>query len=410
MIHVIGLGVGPADPPPDAMSLIRGSAMVAGGTRILDRLGIEERRRICFTRADEFAAHIRAHAAWGDVCVVADGDPLLFGIGTTLLRFFPAQDLNFRPNVSAMQAACARFGLPWAHCVPLSMHGRSDLAPLFAALARGSLVAVYTDPEHDPGRLAQALMERGVQGWRMHVAEALGLPEERLSSLDLDRAAAQSWHPLNLVLFERMSPPPLDLCLGLDDSLLAHDQELITKQPVRALALSLLRLAPDSTLWDLGAGSGAVSLEAARLVPYGRIIAVERHPSRLQHIRENILRTGAWLVEPVCADVGEFLARESSQTTMTPSSPTRIFLGGGATHHTLSRCCDLLHPGGYMVVSAVLLSTLVMTRSLLSERGWPCTIHQIAHNKSVPLGKDLRFVPSNPVFLVETHKHQAMHE
>lgn len=398
MIHVLGLGLCPAHRSPEILDLIRAADLVAGGRKLLDELHIEEERRLALASLDEFAACIRDRAQSGNVCVLADGDPLLFGIGASLLRFFAPHELTFHPNVSALQTACARIGLPWHDCKIVSLHGRSDLAPLFASLTHEHLVALYTDRQHSPDAIAELLLQRGVKGWRMHVAENLCGAEEKLTTLTLAEAAQRRWHALNLVLLERTENPPLTLELGLDENALAHAEGLMTKQPVRAFALSLLRLAPDSALWDLGAGSGAVSLEAARLLSKGQVVAVERQPERARHIKENVARTGAWLVEVVQASLEEFLEEGTSP------SPTHIFLGGGASTPIITQCAALLSPGGRLVVAAVLLSTLETARAVISQLGWPLTVHQLMHHASSPLGSDLRLVPSNPVFLLETQK------
>lgn len=398
MIHVLGLGLCPAHRSPGMLDLIRSADLVAGGRRLLDELDIEECRRLPLGSLEEFAARIQSQAENGLVCVLADGDPLLYGIGASLLRFFAPRELTFHPNVSALQAACARFGLPWHDCRTLSLHGRDDQTPLFAALTHGSLAALYTDHRHSPDAIARLLLERGVTGWRMHVAEALGGPEEQLTTIELAEAAQRSWHTLNIVLLERATAPALALELGLDENALTHDDGLMSKQPVRAFALSLLRLPPDATLWDLGAGSGAVSLEAARLLGRGRVVAVERRAERVRHIKENVGRTGAWLTEVVQASLEEFLEEGKYAT------PTHIFLGGGASDPVLFRCADLLAPGGRLVVAAVLLSTLETARAVFSRLDWPLTVHQLMHHASSPLGGDVRLVPSNPVFLLETQK------
>lgn len=424
MIHVLGLGLCPAHRSPEILDLIRSADLVAGGRRLLDELEIEENRRLPLGSLDEFAARIQSRAQDGVVCVLADGDPLLYGIGASLLRFFAPHELSFHPNVSALQTACARFGLPWHDCKIVSLHGRSDLAPLFAALTHECLVALYTDQHHSPDAIAKLLLQRGVTGWRMHVAESLCGTEEKLTTLTLTEAAQRRWHALNLVLLERTENPLLALELGLDENALAHAEDLMTKQPVRAFALSLLRLEPGSTMWDLGAGSGAVSLEAARLLHRGQVVAVERQAGRVEHIKENLARTGAWLVEVVQASLEEFLGNRSYGTPGTYSKagttqvgraacpehashsslPTHIFLGGGASAEVLTQCAALLSPGGRMVVAAVLLSTLETARAVFSRLGWPLTVHQLMHHASAPLGGDVRLVPSNPVFLLETQK------
>lgn len=425
MIHVLGLGLCPSHRSPEILNLIRSADLIAGGRRLLDELEIEEGRRLPLGPLDEFAARIQDRAEDGVVCVLADGDPLLYGIGASLLRFFAPRELTFHPNVSALQTACARFGLPWHDCRALSLHGRDDQTPLFAALTHGNLAVLYTDNRNSPDAIARLLLERGVTGWRMHVAEGLCGPQEKLTTIALPEAAQRSWHKLNIILLERIKAPELPLELGLDENALAHAGALMTKQPVRAFALSLLRLHPDAALWDLGAGSGAVSLEAARLLSRGRVVAVERQPERVEHIRENVKRTGAWLVEVEQSSLEEFLGngehgsyekagqaqaggvpgpQHESHSSQDSHSPTHIFLGGGASAPVLARCAALLAPGGRMVVAAVLLSTLETARAVLNRLGWPLTVHQLMHHASSPLGGDLRLVPSNPVFLLETQK------
>ena len=445
MIHVIGMGLAREHRSPRIMELIRKADLVASGRRLLDELEIPEERRLPLTGMDAFAADIRARAEGASVCVLADGDPLLYGLGASLLRYFAPGELTFHPNVSALQTACARFGLPWHDCRAMSLHGRSDRTPLFASLTHDNMVALYTDHRHSPDVIAGLLLERGVTGWRMNVAEALGGPEEKLSTLTLTEAAQSTWHALNIVVLERTALPTLPLRLGLDEDALDHSDGLMTKQPVRAFALSLLRLPPDAIMWDLGAGSGAVSLEAARLLGKGRVVAVERQAERVRHIRENVERTGAWLLEVVHSSLEEFLGNGNfgdyrsyrtygshgtyekaaeaqdghaaclEHTSYRPhmshssysshsSAPTHIFLGGGASAPVLGQCAALLSSGGRMVIAAVLLSTLETVRTVFHELDWPLKVHQLMHHAGSPLAGDLRLTPSNPVFLLETQK------
>lgn len=410
MIHIIGLGLKSEHISPEAEQIIRKAALVGGGSRLLERLGIPPEQRLPFTTVVDFVAQLQNHSenfTQGDnpLCVIADGDPLLFSIGATLLRYFPTEKLVFHPNISAMQTACARFGLPWHDCRMISLHGRDNPAPLFAALTHEKLVAVYTGPGCTPADIARLATQRGVTGWRMHVAEALEQGTEHLETLRLDQAAHRTWQEPNIVLLERTAKPPLFLCQGLPENDLAHREGLMTKLPVRATALSLLRLEPHNIFWDLGAGSGAVSLEAARLITRGQIAAVEKNETRLQHIRTNIERTGAWMVEPVLAAMEDFLvARKTSDA----ARPDRIFLGGGVTLEVLEKCGALLAPDGRLVATAVLFSTLDTLRRWLEALGWEFSIHQLMHHQSRPLGRDLRLTPANPVFLVEAQKPDTL--
>lgn len=404
MIHVVGLGLEPAHVSAPYRRLIAEARVVGGGTRLLDALNIEPTRRLPLTTIEAFASRLHAFASSDTACVLADGDPLLFGIGASLLRFFPRHALAFHPNISAMQMLAARVGLPWHACAITSLHGRKDFSPVFAALTHFRLVAVYTDHHRTPAILAEVLHARGVNGWRLHVAEALGQSRERLFSGSVEDVRAQTWGPLTMVLLERVADPPLPLTLGLRTEDLARDQDLVTKQPVRAMIQSCLRLTPQSVLWDLGAGSGAVSLESATLIRDGRILAVERDARRVRDITVNIARTGAWMVDTRHDSIESFLATHAAAAT-DPSAPSHLFFGGGATPENLRMARTLLCPGGRMVIAAVLLSTLENARHALQD--WPLTIHQLCHHHASPLGKDLRLVPSNPVFLLETQKPHA---
>lgn len=397
LLDVLGLGLVLDQLSREARTLLNQADIVAGGTRLLDALDIDPCRRLAFTTAEDFAERLGVLKQSKKICVVADGDPLIWGLGATLLRFFPRHELRFHPEISALQMAAARLGLPWADWALVSLHGRENLAPLFAALTHHRKVAVCTDPRHDPAFLARALVERGVRGWTMHVAEALCQPQEQVHSFGPDKlelAKKNTWHPLTLVVLEQTTAPDEVLTLGLGTNALLHDQGLITKQPVRALALSCLNLTPDARFWDLGAGSGAISLEAAALVRSGEIVAVERVPRRMEHIRKNLARFGAWMVRPVLADIETCIRTEES-------APTHIFFGGGATPETLGLAMEALAPGGRMVIAAVLFSTLELVRKTLS---WPMEIHQLYHAQAQALGPDLRLVPDNPVFLIATTK------
>lgn len=397
MIHVLGLGIDSTPLGLEATHILEQSQVIAGASSLLDQMHIPAHKRLPLTTLDEFAAQIRALAQNQQVCVLAHGDPLLYGLGSSLLKFFKPEELVFHPHISALQSACACFGLPWHDLAIISVHGRTNLAPLFAALTRTKLVGVFTDPKHSPAYLAQSLLDRQVQGWRMHVAENLGTPQKRCTTWTLKDVLGQDF-AMNIVILERTEKPDQELCPGVDEKLLEHADGLITKRAVRVLALSLLRLSRISVLWDLGAGSGAMSIDAAFCLTHGQIVAVEGKLERVAQIQNNLQRFGAWNVQVVHNTLARFLA------TPPKLAPTHVFVGGGATPETINQVCHYLGPGGRLVITAILFSTLEKTKNTLKTLGWPVTIHQIMHHQSAPLGKDLRLVPQNPVFILETQK------
>lgn len=331
------------------------------------------------------------------VVVLADGDPLFFGIGRRLVEALGPDKVRIHPGITALQAAAARLKIPWEDIPAVSLHGRADWTPLFAALPRRSRVAVYTDATNTPAAIARRLLERGAEAFAMHVLENLHEHDERMGRYSLIEAASLTFSPLNLVILECERAPELPLRLGLPDEILSPDG-LITKAPVRAASLAALALPMGGTLWDLGAGSGAVSIEAAALMERGRILAVERDAGRMERIRANIRRTHAFSVEPVLGDMAEVIPNLPD--------PDRIFFGGGLSRdtHPLELACARLVPGGILVANLVLLDGLSRAKASLVSLGWETEVTQLACCRSRPLVGDMRLEGMNPVFILRAMK------
>ena len=216
-----------------------------------------------------------------------------------------------------------------------------------------------------------------------------------------------------------ITEPPLAMPgLGLPDDLYRHAAGLITKWPVRAAAIAALRLFPDATLWDLGAGCGAVGIEAASLLTRGQVLAVEKNPERAAMIAENAARLHAFNVETVLGEMPGCLENLPS--------PDRIFIGGGlgpgpdqadrgvkaqrprsrkvGGDAVLREAVKRLIPGGRLVVAAVLLSTLESARRALTDGGLTVAVDQIQVATGAPLAGDTQLKAHNPVFLIRADK------
>ena len=333
------------------------------------------------------------------VVMLADGDPLLFGIGATLVRLLGQDAVRLLPAVSSLQQACARLALPWHRVICLSLHGRDDLGPLNAAVSKNAPLCVLTDSRMTPDFLTRHLLDRGVDWFRAHVFERMGAPDEICHNLDMAQAASTSFGPAcTLVLVP--ADTPRRARLGLEAHELAVDRGLISKKPVRAAALALLRIEPHHVVWDVGAGSGAVALEAAVLAHEGRVIAVERSVGRAMSIQENRRRFGVAILDVRLGEAPECL-------TSLPD-PHRVFIGGGLSgedgEDILGHVCLRLPVGGRVVASCVLLDTLCLCRNFFERLGWPVEICQIQASEGRELGGDVHLAAMNPVFLLTAQK------
>jgi len=395
-MHVIGLPMDPSDISLSVARLIMAAGVIAGGRRQLGHFPDAPGRRIEIAAPlDSCLERIKAaHEAGEKVVVVCGGDALYFGLGRRLLEVFGSEKLIFHPAPTAPQTLASRLKLPFENIPSVSLHGRSDFAPLFAALARQRRVFVYTDRVNTPARVAEALLARGVGAARLWIAEDLGAASETVTLQSPDEAVRGTFSELCVLLVDLQQPPLAPSGLGLPDDLYLHEAGLITKWPVRAAAIAALRLFPDSTLWDLGAGCGAVGIEAASLLPRGHVVAVEKNPLRAAMIAENAARLHAFQVETVLGDMPGCLAGLPN--------PDRIFIGGGlgSGDEVLREAVRRLAPGGRIVVAAVLLSTLESARRALSELGLAVAVDQIQVATGAPLAGDTQLKAHNPVFLI----------
>jgi precorrin-6Y C5,15-methyltransferase (decarboxylating) len=294
-------------------------------------------------------------------------------------------------------AAFCRINIPWHDARIVSLHGRKRTDAAFAALVKNQKVALLTDPNYTPAHLAERMCRFGLIDFRLCVFEQLGLPGERFAWYTPEEAAGKSFTSPNLVVCIAGSSNAHEegpLYLGMPDSRFEHQNGLITKSEVRAVALAKLCLHPHHVLWDLGAGSGSVSIEASLLVRTGRIIAVEKHSDRVRQIRENKRRFRAFNVEIVQAVLPDGLADLPA--------PDRVFIGGGGRDldKIIASAGSNLRPGGRMVVNTVLLESMDAVRNTLRVLDYKSEVVQVQVNASREMPGGLRLAAHNPVWIV----------
>lgn len=328
----------------------------------------------------------------GDVTVLASGDPLFFGIGRKLIDVFPEIEMRISPALSSMQLAFSRFQLPWDDAHFVSLHGRS-LENLTPRLLRWPKVFVLTDRQNSPDTIARQLLtecgKENTTGIEIHVGEHLGFATERLVSGSLEEISTKSFvDPNVMILVNRTPSRAAEPIFGLQESEICHSRGLITKNEVRTASIHSLRLPREGVLWDVGAGSGSVGLEVARLFPGIRVFAIEKEEEQWQHIETNRKRFAAWNLELV-----KGMAPVALHSL---PHPTRIFVGGsgGNLEEILDLCVARLLPGGVVVVNAVIESTAAQAPEILYGQGLHVEIRELAVQRySYPEGERQQYNP-----------------
>ncbi|HEY7745998.1 MAG TPA: precorrin-6y C5,15-methyltransferase (decarboxylating) subunit CbiE, partial [Desulfuromonadales bacterium] len=332
--------------------------------------------------------------------VLASGDPLFFGIGRYLLRNLPEEELEFVPNVSSVQYAFAKIKEPWDDAVFVSAHGRG-LKGAVDRIVANDKAAVLTDEENTPKAIAAELIERGRDGYAAWLCENLGTAEERIVATDVKGLLEIEAAPLNVLILIKEYEAGGDEyvpTLGIPDEEFASIKKLITKEEIRVVTLAKLKLRHDMTLWDLGAGSGSVSIEADHLLPNGRIFAVERNPQCIEFIKENLNRFNARHVTLVEGEAPECLE--------TLPDPDRVFIGGsGGNLWEILEAVDLRLPAeGRVVINAVTLDTLTAATEYFDNAGYQVEVTTVNIARTRPLTDYKMFEAYNPVYIIAAVK------
>lgn len=369
MSKVVVIGVGSQGVGSVQAQRLRSCGLLVGSDRLLaPAAGLCPATRSISPLAEGLAT-IREGLKSGDVGVLAGGDPLFFGIGRRLLAEFGPHQVEIHPALSAMQEAMARFRLPWDDARLLSLHGRKEGHVAGLLLAQPKTV-VLTDKQNSPDRLARRLGDylRMIEarelltGCRVLVAENLGGEAERLFDGTLEEAADRGFADLNLLCL--LAPrEKREEQFGLTEGEIVHSRGLITKDEVRAVSLHALRLPGCGVFWDVGAGSGAMAVEAARLHPDLTIFAVEQRQEELTNIKANIRRHGCYNVVPVAGAAPDVLAALPE--------PERVFIGGhgGRLADIIAEAARRLPPAGRLVVNGVTRKTVAAAPRLMTAAG-----------------------------------------
>lgn len=402
-VTIIGMGMSPGDLTARHHDLIAAADVLVGGRRHLAHFADLAAEKIEIGKGlSTLLPAIRSAARDRRVVVLASGDPLYYGVGAYLVRALGPENVRVYPNVSSVAAAFARIRHPWQDVRVVSLHGRDGAAQLLAAAGEADWVAVFTDPTHTPAQVARLLLQNEVTGFEMCILENMGTAAERISWLGPESAAASAFADPNLVVLKRSpqaaASPPRPLFLGMPDEQFDHQNGLITKAEVRVLALSRLQLRPRDTLWDLGAGSGSLAVEAAVFIRSGLIFAVEQNPERIQQIRRNAARFGVSNLSAVQAVLPEGLEPLPD--------PDRIFIGGGGRNlgAIIRQAASRLKPGGRMVVNTVLLDTIQSAVAAMQQLGWEADLVQAQISRSQRMPWSLRMTAHNPVWIVSGAK------
>jgi precorrin-6Y C5,15-methyltransferase (decarboxylating) len=391
-VTVVGIGADGWDGlSPAARRAIEGAQVLRGSTRQLGLVPASvSAERVSWPSPMALAVRELPTAHPGRrVVVLASGDPMFSGIGTTLVRWFGAAAVDVVPHPSSVTLACSRMGWSVEETTVVSVVWR-PLELLVPHVTPGRRLVVLGAGTATPGQVADRLTQWGYGDSRLTALAQLGGPGERRFT---GRAADWPYpetDPLVVTAVEVVADAgtvPLPTVPGLPDDAYRHDGQL-TKRDVRAVTLSRLAPLPGQLLWDVGAGAGSIGIEWMRVHPSCRAVAIESRPDRAHRITQNAARLGVPGLQVVTGRAPEALGELPA--------PDAVFVGGGATvPGVLETCWQALTPGGRLVVNAVTLQSEAVLAQWQARVGGALTRLSVA--QAEPVGGFTGWKPAMPV-------------
>lgn len=394
-LNVVGVGADGLDGlAPATRGLVETAELIVGGTRHLDMVANGSAEKIKWDFPLDGIVEAISQARAKRVVVLATGDPMAFGIGSTLSRHFDVTDMTIVPAPGAFSLAAARMAWPLHGCTCLTLHGR-PLELLHHHLLPQRRLLILSHDGSTPANVAAMLQEAGFGPSRLTVLENMGDTSEARHTGRADAWDLATGHDLNTVAVECIAGPDARYHApvpGLPDDAFEHDGQM-TKRVIRAATIAALAPLPGQHLWDIGAGCGSIAIEWLRAAQDvqgqgARAVAVERDAARSAMAARNANRLGTPFLEIITAD--------AQQSIADLDDPDAVFIGGGLSGDGLLEAVwDRLRPGGRLVANAV---TLEGEQALLDRHGKTGgELTRIAVSHADPVGKLTGWRPAMPV-------------
>lgn len=394
-VWLVGMGPGQEELlTKQARDCLARCDVLIGAKRILEICrGYENKPFFVSYRREEICAFLREHPEYETAALVYSGDIGFYSGAKGMRELLEEFEVHPVSGLSSPLYFLNRLGLPWEDVRLESCHGQSVC--LFPEIERNRRVCALLGERSAVSDISRSLMELGLDSVRITVGERLSYPEERIVSGMPSELLGQEFDPLSVALFENPDPKAEPVSPGMKDEAFIRDRVPMTKEEIRILSLAKLKLTRDAVVYDVGAGTGSVSVEAAGLCARGRVYAIEKKPEAVGLLQKNRQKFGAWNMEIVEGSAPECLKGLEA--------PTHVFVGGSS-----GRLLDIVkavrgrNERARFVVNAVTLETLAQAEAV--RKAFPeyenMEIVQVNVAKSRTLGGYHLMSAENPVFII----------
>jgi precorrin-6Y C5,15-methyltransferase (decarboxylating) len=404
VVTVVGMGTSRKHLNPEVLEAVRHADVLIGDRRHLKAfLDLSCEKVQLKGNLDAIVRLVEQQRKTRRIVLLASGDPNFYGIARRIRKAVGKEHVHIIPNVTSLQAAFAKINESWEDAHVVSLHGR-DAPHIASLLEHHQKLFLLTDRKHTPRQIAKEIVRQDERfsSTRTYVFENLGTNQERVTADALVNLTRKTFDPLNVMILIQDDVPAASTVaghrFGLPDEAFDHEKGLITKAEVRVLTLAKLRLTGGCVMWDIGAGSGSISVEAALLFPSGHVFAIERSSQRMSQLKKNVRKFHVGNVIPVLGDAPKAL--------LGLPSPHCIVVGGsgGKLGDIISYCKGVISPKGRIVINVATAETLSLGLSLFDQRSWTVDATLVTIARMHQVGSRHGFQALNPVFIIDAEK------
>lgn len=392
-LNVIGVGMGNHRLlTQQAWDRIGESECLIGAPRLLDAFQGLKKTFIPAVRANEIVQIIRSQPAYTEISVLVSGDVGFYSLGNNLREAFPDRQVRFICGISSLQYFCAQIGMGWDDVNVISLHGRNQ--NLVGAVETNTKVFVLTGGADGVRHIGAQLSSAGFGELNVWVGERLSYEDEKITYCTVSDLATGNYDSLSVLMVLNHDARPGPVTHGIPDHAFLRGDVPMTKYEVRSVILSKMQLQHGQVIWDVGAGTGSVSIEVARLLPGSQVFAVDKNPEAVNLIKKNIDHFGLHNVIPVGG-----LAPEVLKDLPTPDV---VFVGGSTgLIDLIFKAAQRKNYNARFVVSAITIETVSAALAAFNELGMKKPdIVQVTVAKAKAVGDNHMMKGQNPIYIL----------
>ncbi|SHI67731.1 bifunctional cobalt-precorrin-7 (C(5))-methyltransferase/cobalt-precorrin-6B (C(15))-methyltransferase [Lutispora thermophila] len=404
-LYVIGMGPGSKEFVHTAANeLIEKCHVLIGGRRNLEAYShLFKETLVIGNNLDEIYRYISSNIGKKSIAVLASGDPALYGIMSSLKENIPQVEMEVIPGVSSLQYLCSKLQLNWNDIVISSVHGRQQ-SQLYDIIKANKKTAIFTGGKQSPDAICRKMIELGLSNAVVAVGENLSYENERIKVGTPDEIGKKTFDNLSLMIIQHKddivdSPPQWEYSTpGIPDNFFVRGDVPMTKEEVRSVSISKLRLKYNSIVYDIGAGTGSVSIECGLICKYGKVYAIEKDSEGIKLIGKNAEKFGIRNINIVNGEAPGALEELPR--------PNRVFIGG--TDGNMGEILDWIHrecSNVRVVLNTVTIESTCEAIGGLKSRGF---INIEIINLSVSRGREAGgkhlMTAINPIYIITAEK------